>query len=123
MKLDKTMAPAFLLVLAGGLLASCANDPIIDKRGVSEAQYQRDLAECRTYAEQVNSGAEVAEGAAIGAAAGAVIGAVIGNSDSAQRGAGAGAVSGGLKGGVRAEDRKERVLFNCLRNRGYKVLG
>jgi outer membrane lipoprotein SlyB len=105
------------------ILAGCANDPIVDKRGVSEAKYQKDLAECRSYAAQANTAGEVVEGAAIGAAVGAAVGAVVGNSDSAKRGAGAGAVTGGAQGGLRAEERKDRVLQRCLKGRGYRVLG
>ncbi len=107
-----------LLVLAG-----CANEPIVDTKGVNPAQYQQDLAECREYAARVDTGTAAATGAAVGAAVGGVLGAVIGDSDDAQRGAGVGAVSGGTNAALSAEERKRRVLYNCLRQRGYKVLG
>lgn len=105
------------------LLAGCANDPIVDMQGVDKREYRKDLAECREYAEQVKAGQEAAKGGAIGAVIGGAIGAAIGNSDTAERIAGAGAVSGASKGAARAEYRKERVVHNCLRGRGYKVLG
>lgn len=104
-------------------LAGCANEPIVDMRGVDPTRYERDLAECRDYASQVNTGAEAAKHGAVGAAIGGAVGAVIGDGELAQRGAGAGAVTGSAKGASRAEQRKERVLFTCLRNRGYNVLG
>jgi len=31
-------------------------------------------------------------------------------------------VTGGLRGGGRADNEKDRVVKNCLRNRGYQVL-
>jgi outer membrane lipoprotein SlyB len=105
------------------LLTACAEDPIVDMRGVDERQYQNDLAECRDYAAQVNTGKEAVKHGAAGAAVGAVVGAVIGDHRTAERVAGVGAVTGSSKGISRAEKRKQTVIFNCLRGRGYKILG
>lgn len=105
------------------LLAACANDPIVDRRGVDEAKYQADLAECRTYADQVNTAEETAKRGAIGAAIGASVGAIVGNSESAERGLGVGTVAGGVEGFREAEDRKETVLHRCMKSRGYRVFG
>ncbi|XOV86309.1 MAG: YMGG-like glycine zipper-containing protein [Pseudomonadota bacterium] len=113
-----------LFVLLGlGLLTACASDPIVDMRGVDQARYDADLAECRSYANQVKTGEQAVTQGAIGAAVGSVLGAVIGDSDLAQRGAGVGAVSGTTRGASKALNRKEQVVMNCLRGRGYKVLG
>ena len=117
---------AAVTVLTAGLLAlaaGCANEPIIDRRGVDEAKYRADLAECRAYAEEVNTAGETATSGAAGAAIGASIGAILGNSGDAAQGAGVGAVAGGSKGFSKAEHRKERVMYRCLEHRGYKVLG
>ncbi|MAI41601.1 MAG: hypothetical protein ACJ0Q6_02590 [Candidatus Azotimanducaceae bacterium] len=111
----------FILFLV--FVAGCADDPIVDNRGRSDARYQKDLAECRSLANKVNTGGKAAEQAAVGLAVGGVFGAVIGNSDSAQKAAGAGAVSGGMSGAAKAEERKKTILHRCLRGRGYKVLG
>lgn len=120
-QLPGTLAAALAAI---ALIAGCASDrPIVDMKGVNQAQYRQDLAECRDYADEVNTGGEVAKGAAVGAVFGGVLGAVLGDSDTAQRGAGAGAVSGGARGADKAEQRKERVVYNCLRGRGYRVLG
>ena len=105
------------------LLMSCANEPIVDRRGVDEAQYQGDLAECRSYAYQVDTVGETGKAAAIGVAIGASVGAILGDSHDVQRGAGVGAVAGGAKGFRRAEHRKEKVLYRCLKSRGYRVFG
>ena len=115
----RKLLPVLLVLFVGG----CADDPIIDTRGVDEQKYQQDLSECRDYAEGVNTGKEVLKRGAIGAAVGGAIGAIVGDHNIAGQIAGAGAVSGGARGAERAEQRKEQVVFNCLRGRGYKVLG
>ena len=105
------------------LLMSCANEPIVDRRGVDEARYQGDLAECRSYAYQVDPAGETGKAAAIGVAIGASVGAILGDSHDAEQGAGVGAVAGGARGFRKAERRKEKVLYNCLKSRGYHVFG
>ena len=116
-----------LLALAGTLLAGCAGrDPggrvIVDMKGVDPYQYQADLAECEDYADQVAVGEQAVTGAAAGAVVGGLVGAAVGDSGTAQRSAGAGAVLGGAKGTSRGLDERQRVVRNCLRNRGYAVL-
>lgn len=86
------------------------------------SNYDRDLAECRQYAEQVPTGSEVAKGTVGGAVIGGALGAIVGDSRTAQRGAGAGALGGAVRGGSKSGNEKDRVVKNCLRNRGYKVL-
>ncbi len=98
-------------------------DPVIDKRGVNQAQYEQDLLECRHYAEEVDSARAVIVGSATGAVIGGAVGAAVGNSTTAQRSAGVGAILGGAKGGLRTVDRKERIVQRCLQGRGYRVLG
>ncbi len=104
------------------LLASCAGRPIVDMKGVDPAQYQRDVGECESYADQVNVAGQAATGAVAGAVIGAAVGAVVGNHGTVERTAGAGAVVGGAKGTGRGASEKQRVLHNCLRHRGYVVL-
>jgi hypothetical protein len=111
------LVPAVVLALSAG----CAShpDPIIDTKGVNMARYEVDLRECRAYAEEVS----VAGGAAKGAAAGAVVGAAAGAiSGDADRGAGYGAIGGGARSALYNQREKERVVKNCLRGRGYRVL-
>lgn len=112
------------LPLAIILLGGCASKQriIIDRQGTDLSQYSRDLAECRQYAEEVPAGEETAKGAAGGAIIGAAVGAIFGDSRTAARGAGAGAVTGGARGAGKAGNEKDRVVKNCLRNRGYRVL-
>lgn len=110
------------LLATAALVSACASQPIVDTQGKSMAQYEQDLADCRDYAKQVRAGQKVAVGAVAGAAVGAVIGAAVGNSDTAARGAAVGATSGTVRGTGSALHERERVVFNCLRHRGYAVL-
>ena len=119
------MPKSILSMVLVAFLASCAatdDRPIVDMQGVSIAQYNSDLAECRSYADDVEAGRQVARGTVAGAVVGGAVGAVVGNSDTAQRTAGAGAVVGAARsaGGVVRE--REQVIRNCLRGRGYRVL-
>lgn len=113
------------ILLAGTvLIIGCADrTPIVDTKGIDIAVYEKDLSECQTYANQVSTGESAAKHGAVGAVTGAVLGAIIGNSTTAGQGAGVGAVTGSVKGGQRAEHKKEHVIRNCLRGRGYRVLG
>ncbi|MGB1561463.1 MAG: glycine zipper family protein [Sinimarinibacterium flocculans] len=118
-----TRRPVFIAASAVLLLAACASrGPIIDTQGVDMARYNQDLSQCETYATQVNTGAEAGKGAVGGAVLGAAIGAIVGNSTTVARGAGVGGVVGGARGAARGESEKDRVVKNCLRGRGYRVL-
>jgi hypothetical protein len=110
----------FAVVLGG--IAGCANKPIIDTKGVNMAKYEQDLAECEAYADQVDITRKAAGGAVVGAAVGAVVGAAVGNHETAQKAAGALGTTGAAKGAGRGVAEKDRVVKNCLRNRGYAVL-
>lgn len=113
-----------MLVIAVTFIIGCADTtPIVDTKGIDIAVYEKDLSECQTYANQVSTGESAAKHGAVGAVTGAVLGAIIGNSTTAGQGAGVGAVTGSVKGGQRAEHKKEHVIRNCLRGRGYRVLG
>ncbi len=108
------------IIAAAGCASGNRYNPIIDPAGVDMGLYQADLAECAQLAEQVEQ--KTGEGAAGGAVVGALIGAMLGDSDTVKRSAGVGAVSGGAKGAQATRLEKDRVVKNCLRNRGYKVL-
>lgn len=107
------------------LLVACTttDEIIIDRKGVNMARYTQDKAECESYSQEVRSGEKAARGATSGAVVGGAVGAIIGDStDSAVRGAGVGAVTGGARGVAEGERDKVRVVKQCLRGRGYRVL-
>ena len=109
------------LLIATVMVVGCSAhpDPIIDTQGVNMAMYERDLAECRQFAAQIQPAKGVAKGAVAGAAVGAAIGAINGNVADA---AAVGAVSGGATSAVKADEDKQDVVKRCLRGRCYKVL-
>ena len=109
------------MLLAITLVVGCASSgPIIDPAGVDMERYEVDVAECEQISEQVEQ--KAGKRAAAGAIIGGLIGAVTGNSRSVAKSAGAGAVIGGAKGAGSTSQEKEKVVKNCLRNRGYKIL-
>lgn len=120
-RLSTLTLPVLLALLTLGCRAT-DDPPIVDMRGVNVGQYNVDLTECQAYADQVQAGRDVARGTVGGAVVGGAVGAAVGNSDTAQRAAGAGAVLGASRGARSAMTERERVLRNCLRGRGYRVL-
>lgn len=114
------------VLLALPLLAGCASNAarsvIVDMRGVDPRAYEDDLAECERYAEQVRTGETVAANAAMGAVVGAGVGVLSDRDDSVRRGAAGGAVVGSAVGAGKSYSEQERVIRNCLRNRGYSIL-
>ena len=120
----KTLAAVMLFTLTAcsSIEDVTGNTPIIDTQGVNLSRYEDDLAECRTYADEVQIAQKAAAGSVSGAVIGGLLGAVWGNSNTAQRGAGVGAVSGGAKGVIGGVRERDRVIKRCLMGRGYRVL-
>jgi outer membrane lipoprotein SlyB len=123
---------SFLVVISVVLFTSgCANgfggygapkQIIIDTQGVNMDESYEDLADCESYAGQIDVAGETTESVVEGAVLGGVIGAVLGNHETAERSAGAGAILGGVKGNKRARYEQERIVRRCLSGRGYRVL-
>lgn len=121
------MRPQNLLLIAGlaiGVTACTTTDEIIiDQKGVNMASYEADLAECKSYSDQVRTGEKTARGAASGAVVGGAVGGIIDDSsEGAARGAGVGAVTGAVRGINEGEREEIQVVKRCLRGRGYRVL-
>ncbi|MEM9207852.1 MAG: glycine zipper family protein [Pseudomonadota bacterium] len=115
------MRKLIFCALAAAVTVGCAShpEPIVDLKGVSPAQYERDREECAAYAGQVEVKDGVARGAAVGAVVGAAAGAISGDADG---GAGYGAIYGGTRSGLDGAREKQMVFKRCLRGRGYRVL-
>ena len=96
--------------------------PIVDTKGVNMAQYELDLQECSTFAEDISTGKSIAKGTVTGAAVGAVIEAITDDERSWGDTFEVSAVSAGTRSGIRAVREKEQLVRRCLRGRGYKVL-
>lgn len=103
------------------LLSACAGyQPVVDMKGVDQAKYQQDLAECQSYAKEVNVTKQAAAGAVIGGGLQAAVSAVLGGN--AERSAAAGAILGAAGGAGEGAKGQTDVIRNCLRGRGYSVL-
>ena len=120
-KNPSTGARVAALVMPLMLLSGCLShpEPLIDTQGVNMAQYEQDLETCMDYGDQVRIEKGVTKGAAAGGAVGAATGAVFGDAGS---GAAVGAISGGARSAQLGEREKSRVVKNCMRYRGYRVL-
>ena len=112
------LIPFSLCVVAG---CTTTSEIIIDQKGVDMSRYKENLADCESYAEQVAVAKKAAKGAASGAAAGGAIGSVSKGRDAGE-GAAIGAITGVTKGLSAGERDEVRVVKNCLRGRGYRVL-
>jgi hypothetical protein len=122
---EKTMRNTLYCVILVTITfaAGCAANrsrPVIDPSGVDMELYQYDLAECEQISKQVDQ--KAGAGAVGGAVVGGLIGAIVGDSNQVKRSAGVGGVLGGAKGAGDTERERSRVVKNCLRNRGYKIL-
>lgn len=113
-----------LIVMAALCGCAGAGKPIVDMKGVNSYQYEQDLEECSTYADEVALGQKTAEGAVAGAVVGAAVGAIWDGhrGNSVERSAATGAVLGGAGGAGSGVSERRSVVKNCLRGRGYRVL-
>ncbi|KUJ84583.1 glycine zipper family protein [Microbulbifer flavimaris] len=125
------MLPAMGLsaILAAGCVTQeqvpGAGGIVIDTQGVNISQYQRDLMDCRSnaYYARADAGRRGVTRAAGGALLGGALGAIVGDTSSAAAaGAGAGALLGGVSGVGSSYTEEGRIVRNCLRGRGYRVL-
>ncbi len=121
------LATVSVLALAP-LIAACANSganytPVID--GPVGGNYNYDLSQCQSLAA---SGATVDGSTAGATAAGAGLGAASSviwndNSDNLGRAAAVGAVAGLTSNAIQKNADRESIVKNCMRNRGYNVVG
>lgn len=128
---EENMQSGNRLVVVMGLavvLAGCAGPRggqdrvIVDTRGLDMHVYHHDVEECEAYADQVRVGRRAAGGALAGAVIGGAVGAIAGDHHTAERAAGVGGVVGGARGVGSGVRERDRVIKNCLRGRGYRVL-
>ena len=118
----------FSILSLAGILAACANSgsnyiPVID--GPVGPNFSADLAQCQNIAASQgafdsNTGAAAATGA--GVAAGGT--ALVNNTGTNVRDAAIiGAAVGVAGGALQQQANKEAIIRNCMRGRGYRVVG
>jgi len=111
-----------------GMLAACANSganysPVID--GPVNPNYNADLSQCQSLAaSQPQVDGSTAGAAATGAGV-AAAGSVIYNDNSSRLGeaAAVGALAGITSNAVKKNANRESIVRNCMRGRGYNVVG
>ncbi len=118
----------FLILPALALAGACTNvganyQPVID--GPVGPNYQSDLANCQALARsQPTLDSNTAGAAAIGAAGAAATTAIIDDSASdLGRAAVAGALVGAGASAISNTQNQEVIVRNCMRGRGYNVVG
>lgn len=129
------MKPVLMLAVAGAVLTGCTAaqrnySPVVDFRASQGygTNYQKDLFECQQLALQRSPAENAAQDAVAGAIGGAILGGIIGSFDgNFGKGAGYGAAIGGaggaLHGAAEGTRAQETIVINCLRARGYAVVG
>ena len=115
-------------ILAAGTLTACANSganyqPVID--GPVGPNYGPDLAACQSLAATqpaVDSGTAgaAATGAGVAAASSVILN---DNSDNLAEAAVVGALVGATGNAIQRNQQKEVIVRNCMRGRGYNVVG
>ncbi|WP_262964101.1 glycine zipper family protein [Methylobacter psychrophilus] len=121
-----------IILVVSALATGCASmsgwRPILDPRMDEHPEtVQRDMAECKTLADQASDiTKEVAMGAGVGAVTGAAGGAAIGAiAGSAATGAAGGAILAipvGLWKGYEANEDFKRAFRTCMRQRDHKLV-
>ena len=112
------------LLLASACAQSGANyQPVID--GPVGPNYSADLYACQQLAASQGAlGAETGQNVIAGAGAAAAGTAIVNNRGSNVRDAAAvGAIAGLAGSALQQERNKETIIKNCMRGRGYKVVG
>jgi len=123
MKIIKFSLASALLVMAACQNTGANYTPVVD--GAIGPNYSYDLAQCQQLAaRQPNLDSNTAGKAAAGAGVAAASTAVFNNKGNNVRDAAAlGALAGVTAGALEANANKETIVKNCMRGRGYNVVG
>ena len=130
------------LLLVATMLSACATEslvdysPIVDPKMIDQAQFNKDIVECRSIALQVEAeyrkrqNAQAMSNMLAGAVAGAVTGAVVGSGSDYRSELTAYGAASGMAAGAAANDYTgdivkygpRRVIDRCMANRGHTLL-
>lgn len=118
----------FAVIPALLLASACANtgsnyQPVID--GAVGPNYSSDLLSCQQLAERQGVlGSDAAQNTAVTAGAAAAGTALVNNRGTNVRDAAAiGAIAGLAGSALQQQQAKENIIKNCMRSRGYNVVG
>ena len=111
-------------------LASCVSNDvserngiaIIDTRGVDMDVYRNDLLDCSSFSKNIDVTERIIEKGALSGVTGAAVGAILGGKEGAQKIGGSAGILSAVEGNIEARYEQSKIIKNCLRGRGYKVL-
>ena len=95
---------------------------IIDTRGVDESVFKKDYFECSDFAKNIDLTERTLKQGAVAGATGAAVGAIIGGEEAAKKIGGSAAVLNAVEANLDGRNEQAKIIKNCLRGRGYKVL-
>ena len=95
---------------------------IIDTRGVDESVFKKDYSECSDFAKNIDLTERTLKQGAVAGATGAAVGAIIGGEEAAKKIGGSAAVLNAVEANLDGRIEQAKIIKNCLRGRGYKVL-
>ena len=95
---------------------------IIDTRGVDESIFKKDYSECSDFAKNIDLTERTLKQGAVAGATGAAVGAIIGGEEAAKKIGGSAAVLNAVEANLDGRNEQAKIIKNCLRGRGYKVL-
>ena len=95
---------------------------IIDTRGVDESVFKKDYSECSAFAKNIDLTERTLKQGAVAGATGAAVGAIIGGEEAAKKIGGSAAVLNAVEANLDGRSEQAKIIKNCLRGRGYKVL-
>ena len=95
---------------------------IIDTRGVDESVFKKDYSECSAFAKNIDLTERPLKQGAVAGATGAAVGAIIGGEEAAKKIGGSAAVLNAVEANLDGRNEQAKIIKNCLRGRGYKVL-
>ena len=95
---------------------------IIDTRGVDESVFKKDYSECSDFAKNIDLTERTLKQGAVAGATGAAVGAIIGGEEAAKKIGGSAAVLNAVEANLAGRNEQAKIIKNCLRGRGYKVL-
>lgn len=112
----------FVIGCAQTHLSDRSDIAIIDTRGVDESVFKKDYSECSDFAKNIDLTERTLKQGAVAGATGAAVGAIIGGEEAAKKIGGSAAVLNAVEANLDGRNEQAKIIKNCLRGRGYKVL-
>lgn len=116
------VALCFVIGCAQTNLSDSNDIAIIDTRGVDENVFKKDYSECSDFAKNIDLTERTLKQGAVAGATGAAVGAIIGGEEAAKKIGGSAAVLNAVEANLDGRNEQAKIIKNCLRGRGYKVL-